>query len=180
MKKIIMVCIALLLALSMAACTKQEDSVENEEVKQEAASGSEQSQEAKDSSEDGKEGERKTLENYKKLIGLSREEIIDAMGEEPSVIDEGGLEFSKASIRVWFIEDGKTVDQIFIDDSDVDFNGARLGGNIEDFKNIFGEPVMEDHESAYSNFDYEGLVLHVTYDKSTGKVFAVYLMKEWK
>lgn len=177
MKKIIMICIAISLGLSMIACTnKQESSVEKEEINQESTSAPEVSKKAKEM----KEEEKKTLEKYVKLLGLSREEIIDVMGEEPSVVDEGGLEFPNAKIRVWFIEDGKTVDQIFIYDSEVDFNGARLGGNIEEFKNIFGKTVVEDTGSAYSNFDYEGLVLHVQYDPSTKKVFSVYLMKEWE
>lgn len=176
MKKIITICIAVSLGLSMIGCTnKQESSVEKEEIKQEITSA-EASQETKET----KEEEKKTLKKYVKLLGLSREEIIDAMGEEPRVVDEGGLEFSNAKIRVWCMEDGKTVDQIFIDDSEVDFNGARLGGNIEDFKNIFGEPVLENTQPAYCNFDYEGLVLHVSYDSSTKKVFAVYILKEWK
>jgi len=173
MKKIIMICITLLLGVSMIGCTdKQDISVENEEIKQDVES----SQESKETEKE----EKKALEKYVKLLGLSREEIIDVMAEEPIVVDEGGLEFPNAKIRVWFIEDGKTVDQIFIDDSEVDFNGARLGGNIEDFKNIFGEPVNEDSATTYSNFDYKGLVLHIQYDPSTKKVFSVYLMKEWK
>lgn len=176
MKKIITICVVVLLGVSIIGCTnKQESSEEKAEIKQEITSA-EASQETKET----KEEEKKTLKKYAKLFGLGREEIIDAMGEEPIAVDEGGLEFPNAKIRVWFIEDGKTVDQIFIDDSEVDFNGVRLGGNIEDFKNIFGKPVAEDTESAYSNFDYEGLVLHVQYDPSTEKVFSVYLMKEWK
>ena len=178
MKKIMMIFMVLLLAVSMAACTdKQDSSVENEKVTQESTADQKEPQEA---SGDGKEVEEKNLEGYRALIGLSREEVIEVMGEEPVVIDEDGLEFSKANIRVWFIEDGEHVDQVFIDDRDVDFNGAKLGGNIEDFKNAFGEPSLEDTGSAYSNFDYEGLVLHLQYDPGTGKVFAAYIMKEWK
>ena len=179
MKKVILAGIALLLALSMAACTKQEGGVENEDVKQEAASGSEQSQEAKDSSEYGKEGERKTLEDYKTMIGSSREEIIDSMGEEPSVIDEGGLEFSKAGIRVWFGDEGKTVQEVGMYSSDIDFNGASIGGNIDDFKNAFGDPIQEDPGPAYCLFKYDELLLHAAYDPNTGGVVGVSLMKEW-
>jgi len=182
MKKIVMVCITLLLSLSMIGCTnKQESSLKKEDTKQETTESSEDTQ--KETSEEEittKDHEKNTVENYVKLIGLSREEIIDVMEEEPTVIDEGGLEFSKADIRVWFIEDGKTVDQIFTQNSEIDFNGAKIGGNIEEFKKAYGEPTAEDTGSAYTNFDYEGLVLHVQYDPSTEKVFSVYLMKEWK
>lgn len=188
MKKIITIGIVLVLGLSMIACTnkdestvsqeeiKQESSIEKEGTKQDVISGSEVSQKENVTKED----ENDSLEKYTKLIGLSREEIINAMGEEPNVVDEGGLEFPKTKIRVWFIEDGKTVDQIFIDNSDVDFNGAKLGGKIEDFKNVFGEPVLEDDVSGYSNFDYKGLLLNVNYDFSTKEVFAIYLLKGWK
>ncbi|PAB59621.1 hypothetical protein [Anaeromicrobium sediminis] len=171
MKKIMSVCIALLLGVSMIGCTDKQ-----EETKEVTISDSEVSQEVNVSVEE----EKNNIEKYKKLIGLSKEEIIKAMGEEPNSVDEGGLEFSNASIRVWFGEDGKKVNQIFINNNDVDFNGAKVGEKIECFTNVFGKPVGEDTGSAYSNFDYEGLVLHVQYDPSTEKVFSVYLMEEWK
>lgn len=187
MKKIVMVCITLLLSISMIGCTnKQESSVKKEDAKQETAESTEGAKEETTKEEITKEeittkdNEKNTVKNYAKLIGLSREEIIDVMEEEPTVIDEGGLEFSKAGIRVWFIEDGKIVDQIFTQNIDIDFNGAKIGGNIEEFKKAFGKPSAEDTGSAYSNFDYEGLVLHLQYDPNTGEVFSVYLMKEWK
>ncbi|QGU94478.1 hypothetical protein GOM49_04610 [Clostridium bovifaecis] len=166
MKKIITVGITLLLGLSTIGCT----------AKQEVMLGAKVSQEEKAT----KAEEKNTIENYTKLIGLSKEEIIDVMGEEATPIDEGGLEFSNAGIRVWFGEDGKNVSQIFMNSSDIDFNGARIGEKIEDFKSVFGKSVLEDTGSAYSNFDYEGLILHVQYDPSTKQVIAVYLMDEWE
>ncbi|WBW97183.1 hypothetical protein [Oceanirhabdus sp. W0125-5] len=182
MKKIIMICITLLLSITMIGCTNNQESNEKKDnTNQDTIISAEGSQ--KETSKEEvtiSDNDKNTVEYYAKLIGLGREEIIDAMEEEPTVIDEGGLEFSKADIRVWFIEDGKTVDQIFTQNSEIDFNGAKIGGDIEDFKKAYGEPTAEDAGSAYSNFDYESLVLHVQYDSNTGKVIAVYLMKEWK
>ncbi|MBF8982344.1 hypothetical protein IZY60_02220 [Lutibacter sp. B2] len=193
MKKIIMVLIALLLGISMIGCTneqdtssaeasqeekviKEEGSAAQEEIKQQGTSGSEVYQEVKNTKKD----EKNAFEKYTKLIGLSKEEIIKAMGEEPSSADEGGLDFSNGGIRVWFGNGGKTANEVFMDSSDIDFNGARIGEKIGEFKNVFGKIVVEDTGSAYSNFDYEGLVIHVQYDPSTEKVVAVYIMKEWK
>ncbi|WFD11130.1 hypothetical protein [Tepidibacter hydrothermalis] len=188
MKKIITMGIVLVLGLSMIACTnkdessmsqeeiKQESSIEKEGTKQDITSDSEVSKKENVTKED----EKNSLEKYIKLIGLSREEIIDAIGEEPNVVDEGGLEFLSEDIRVWFGEDGKSVNEIAIYNSDIDFNGASVGGKIDDFKNIFGKPVLEDNVSGYSNFDYKGLVLSIAYDPSTDKVVGASLIKEWK
>lgn len=124
------------------------------------------------------EGTENTLEKYVGFIGMSRDEIIEVVGEEPSTIDEGGLEFEKAGIRVWFENDGKAVNQVFTQNKDVDFKGAKIGDKIEQFETAFGAPVLEATSSTYSNFDYEGLVLHVEYDSSSEKVYAVSLLKE--
>ena len=188
MKKIITIGIVLVLGLSMIACTnkdessvsqeeiKQESSIEKEGTKQDVTSDSEVSQKENVTKED----EKDSIEKYMKLMGLSREEIIDAMGEEPNVVDEGGLEFLSEDIRVWFGEDGKSVNEIAIYNSDIDFNGAKVGGKIEDFKKVFGEPVLEDKVSGYSNFDYKGIIINVAYDPSTDKAVGASLIKEWK
>lgn len=173
MKKLTSICTILLLGVSMAGCA----------AKQEVSLGSGSSKETSSISQETKvndKEEKNTIDKYIKLIGLTRDEIVNVMGEKPNSVDEGGLEFPSTGIRVWFGEDGKTVNQIFMNATSIDFNGARVGENIEKFKNIFGKSVLEDKESAYINFDYKGLVLHVPYDSKTQKVIAVYLLKEWK
>lgn len=173
MKKITAVCTALLLGLSMIGCT----------AKQQVGLGSDVFKETSDISQKTKvteKEEKNTVDKYTKLIGLTRDEILKKLGEKPNFVDEGGLEFPRVGIRVWFGEDGKTVNQVFMNSKDIDFNGARVGENVEKFKSIFGKSVLEDKESAYINFDYKGLVLHVPYDSKTQKVIAVYLVKEWK
>ena len=47
-----------------------------------------------------------SFERYIKLIGLSKKDLISNLGEQPTVVDEGGLEFKKAGIRVWFKDYG--------------------------------------------------------------------------
>lgn len=173
MKKITAICSALLLSLSMIGCT----------AKQQVGLSSGVSKDTSDISQKTKETEKEeknTVDKYTKLIGLTRDEILKKLSENPNLVDEGGLEFQSAGIRVWFGEDGKTANQVFMNSKDIDFNGARVGENVEKFKSIFGKPVLEDKESAYINFDYKGLVLHVPYDSKTQKVIAVYLVKEWK
>lgn len=177
MKKVIILCSAVAISLGMIGCeAKQESKMGKENTTKETILASNTDKETKVSKVDNENN----IDKYKKLIGLSKEEIINIMGKEHQTIDEGGLEFLNSGIRVWFGEDGKTVNQIFMNSSDIDFNGARVNDKIEDFKNIFGKPVLEDTQSAYSNFNYEGLVLHVQYDSNSGKVIAVYLMDEWK
>ena len=117
------------------------------------------------------------FENYIKLIGLDKEKLISTLGEEPNSIDEGGLEFSKSGIRVWFKDYGVgPVQQVFINKDEVDFNGVKIGDKISSFKNVFGKPVNEDISSAYSNFEYNGVVLSVYYDSKTEITFAVYIL----
>jgi hypothetical protein len=36
------------------------------------------------------------------LLGMSREKLLSAVGEAPVTVDEGGLGFNEAGIRVWF------------------------------------------------------------------------------
>ncbi len=117
------------------------------------------------------------FERYIKLIGLDKEKLISTLHEEPTTIDEGGLEFPKSGIRVWFKDYGVgPVQQVFINKNDVDFKGIKIGDKISSFKNVFGKPVNENISSGYSNFKYNEVVLSVYYDSKTEKTFAVYIL----
>lgn len=120
----------------------------------------------------------KNFEEYVSLIGISEEQLAQTLGEEPTTVDEGGLAFAKTNISVWFGSDGKTVEQVYIGDPKVDFNGVKAGASINDFKKVFGDPILED--TSYANFDYKGLVLNVNYDLNTKNTVSVYVLKEWK
>ncbi|MDD5430653.1 MAG: hypothetical protein PHP03_00255 [Candidatus Pacebacteria bacterium] len=121
-----------------------------------------------------------SFEKYFPLIGLTREQLIATLGEQPNPIDEGGLEFIKANIRVWFDQkEHKTVEQVLIWDKTVSYKGLGIGNNISEFKKIFGQPTIEDVNSAYANFDYKGLILNVYYKPETGETTGAYVLSVW-
>jgi len=123
----------------------------------------------------------KSFEKYFNLIGMKKEKLIDMLGEKPTPVDEGGLEFTKAGIRVWFGSNGnQLVQQVYISRADIDYNGLKIGDKINAFKQVFGEVINEDSGSAYANFDYKGKVLNINYDPKTEKTISAYIMKEWK
>jgi len=123
----------------------------------------------------------KSFEQYFNLIGMKKEKLADVLSEKPTPVDEGGLEFTKAGIRVWFGSDGnQLVQQVYIRRADIDYNGLKIGDKINAFKQVFGEVTNEDYGSAYANFDYKGKVLNINYDPKTEKTISAYIMEEWK
>jgi len=111
-------------------------------------------------------------------LGLNKEDLISVLGEEPVNVDEGGLEFKNAGIRIWFDQvNYAVVAQVFTQREDIDFNGAKIGDSIEEFKKAFGEPISDkngDMHFKYADNEY----ISVDYDISTNKTFAVYLLSE--
>lgn len=175
MKKIATLTIVVLLSILTVALTS------NAITKESNSSTKEIVQSDLKSSETDKETSKKDTSflNYIKLIGLNKTELVSKLGEEPTTIDEGGLEFSHLDIRVWFKDYGKgPVEQVYIDNKDVDFNGLRLGDKISSFKEEFGKPVEEHLSFAISNFKYKGIVLSVYYDPKTETTFAIYILDE--
>ncbi|WML32729.1 hypothetical protein [Clostridium sp. OS1-26] len=119
-----------------------------------------------------------SFEKYFRLIGMSKEKLISTLNEQPVSVDESGLEFKKNGIRVWFdYNNGIIVNQIYIEKSDVNYNGVKIGDTINNFKKVFGKPEREDTSSAYCNFKYNGMFLNVSYDPKTQKTISVYIMK---
>ncbi len=111
------------------------------------------------------------------LLGMTRAELLSAVGEPPVAVDEGGLGFVKAGIRVWFDSETHTrAAQVLIMTSAIDLNGVRLGESINGFKKVFGEPLSDRDGDA--RFSYDNIVLSVNYDTSTGKTAAVYLLSK--
>jgi hypothetical protein len=172
MKKIISITLTLLCLVGLTACAPASVKQESKAVaKTKEAVAVQPSQPA--------EEDDKSFEQYFRLIGLNKEKLVEVLGEKPNPIDEGGLEFKKAGIRVWFGSDGnELVEEIWINRADINYNGLKLGDKISDFKEVFGEVTNEDTHSA--RFDYKGLVLSVDYDPKTEKTIAVSIMKEWK
>lgn len=113
---------------------------------------------------------------YIGLIGLSKEKLISTLNENPNSIDEGGLEFKKAGIRVWFDKKNNTqVDQVFIMNSDINLNGVKIGDKISRFKEVFGNPISDRNGDAH--FKYTGIFLSVNYDTNSQQTYGVYILK---
>ncbi|MGH4123242.1 MAG: hypothetical protein ACREV6_09995 [Clostridium sp.] len=173
MKKIATLAIVVLLTLFTVAYTSKAMTKGNNPPTKETV------QNELPNDESAKEASEKNIsfKKYIKLIGLSKKELITKLGEESTTIDEGGLEFSQLDIRVWFKDYGNgPVDQVYIDNKDVDFNGAKLGSKIGSFQSVFGKAVEEHITFAYSNFKYNGIVLSVYYDPKTETTFAAYIL----
>jgi hypothetical protein len=67
--------------------------------------------EASTSDKSDKVKESKSFEHFFSLLGMTREQIIAVLGGNPTPVDEGGLDFGKTGIRVWF-EYGKGANEI--------------------------------------------------------------------
>ncbi len=118
-----------------------------------------------------------TIEKYMAFIGQPKEKVIGQLRENPVVIDEGGLEFKKAGIRMWSTDYGKgpVVSQIFTQNKNIDFNGARIGDNISSFKKALGNPVSDQNGEAH--FKYKDIILSFNYDLKTGNTICAYFLK---
>lgn len=114
------------------------------------------------------------FEKYVEFIGLDKESLIKQIDEEPIIIDEGGLNFSKLGIRTWF-SDG-SVSQIYTQSTNVDFDGAKIGDSIDKFKESFRAPISDRNGDMH--FKYNNVFLSVNYDTDTKKTVAVYILKE--
>lgn len=122
------------------------------------------------------DAEAGSFQPYLDLLGLNKQDLINKMNEKPYSIDEGGLEFKEAGIRVWFNWDTDTVNQVYLDRNNLDFNGAIIGDKIENFKEAFGEPISDRNGDMH--FKYGNSYISVNYDPQTKITFAVYLLSE--
>jgi hypothetical protein len=122
------------------------------------------------------EDESARLDGYIGLLGLTKEELVKNLGEEPEKIDEGGLEFKKAGIRIWFDQTNyKTAEQIFVMDPDFDIQGVKLGEKIDKFKEVLKDPVSDRNGDAH--FKYNDIYLSIHYDTNTQVTYGLYLLK---
>ncbi|WP_017211684.1 hypothetical protein [Clostridium beijerinckii] len=113
---------------------------------------------------------------YMNLLGFSKDELISTLNEKPSSIGEGGVEFKKAGIRVWFDQkNNDKVEQIFTMRNDLNLNGVKIGDKISRFKEVFGNPVND--KSGDAHFKYKDIFLSVNYDVNTGQTYAIYILK---
>ncbi len=123
----------------------------------------------------GEASQYKNMTQLVALIGLSKDELIANVNSDHTTVDEGGIEFTQPEIRVWFDDKGK-VNQIFTVSTEIDFNGLKVGDDIQTFKEKFGDPTKESNGEAH--FKTGDIFISVNYDAETGKAYAVYLLKE--
>jgi len=122
------------------------------------------------------DNEKNSFTKYSSLLGLNKEELIKTLNEKPNPVDEGGLEFKKEGLRIWFDNKSYTlVNQIFIMRNDIDLNGVKIGDNINSFNNVFGNPVSDNNGDAH--FKYKNVFLSVNYDIKSGRSFGVYILR---
>lgn len=119
-----------------------------------------------------------SADRYISFLGLSKEKLSSTLKETPVSIDEGGLSFEKAGIRVWFKDYGKgqVVSQVFTQRTDINFNGAVIGDNLSSFKKALGNPISDKNGDAH--FKYKDIFLSFNYDTKTGNTVCVYFLKE--
>lgn len=113
------------------------------------------------------------------LLGMTQEQVTAAMGETPVGVDEGGLGFEGAGIRVWFDDTTHTkVAQVLIMTDTIDLNGVHMGDSYSDFEKVFGEPISDRNGDAH--FKYDNVYLSVVRDISTDsdKTIGVYILQE--
>lgn len=184
---------ALIITISFAGCgskvSTNEDNIKKEVAVQETSKDSnDTSSTLQDTSKETTSENEKTVNELKSdnkessfneyinLLGLSKEKLIGTLNEKPSPIDEGGLEFKEAGVRVWFDAKSHTlVDQIFIMKSDMDLNGVKIGDKISKFKEVFGKSVSDKNGDAH--FKYKDIFLSVNYDTKTEQTYGVYLLQ---
>lgn len=121
-----------------------------------------------------------SFETLSGLLGMKRDELIAAMGDETPVdVDEGGLGFEKAGIRVWFDNATYTkVAQVFIMTDAIDLNGVHMGDSLDSFKEVFGDPISDSNGDA--RFQYKNFYLSVIHDvgSKSDKTVGIYLLQE--
>lgn len=115
------------------------------------------------------------FKNYISLLGQKKDDLTTLLKEQPTTIDEGGLDFKNAQLRVWLDKDG-LVNQVFTMNKEVDFNGVKIGADIKNFKEVFGDPISDNNGDAH--FKYDNVYLSVNYDTKTGGTYAVYILNE--
>lgn len=169
---------------------QKEETVKDEDVSKESNKGedskpeeADQTKETENTVAETNEGKKEDVtekstefDQYVTLIGLDKKELLATVGEEAEQVDEGGVEFKNAGIRVWFDQNSNsTVEQIFFMKSDIDMNGAKIGDTISSFKKIFGEPISDQNGDAH--FKYKDVFISINYDTNTQETFGAYILK---
>ncbi|WP_312940811.1 hypothetical protein [Oscillibacter sp.] len=180
LKKRMLALLAAMSLMALTACTGQPPAGSSGSAGQASSSGSTQAGTSSAGSSQAEKTESMGLSDLTGLLGLTQEELIAAMGDEtPETVDEGGLGFEKAGIRVWFDTDTYTkVAQVLVMTDRIDLNGLHLGDSLSDFTEVFGQPLSDKDGDAH--FAYEDHFLSVVYDtdSASNTVISVYVLQE--
>ncbi len=181
-KKRMLALLAAASLMALSACAAQPPAGSSGSAGQASSSGSPQSQSGSSSSgsSQAEDTGAMDLSDLTGLLGMTQEELLSAMGDEtPESVDEGGLAFEKAGIRVWFDADTYTkVAQVLVMTDGIDLNGLHLGDSLSDFTEVFGEPLSDKDGDAH--FAYGDIFLSVVYDtaSASNSVVSVYVLQE--
>ena len=172
MKKIAVITTVGLMSLSLLACSNMStdqvaNTSENAELTTELNASNNEESVVED---DVQRTENNTLEKYIGFVSLSRSEILDSINEEAQVVENDTLMFEKTGIEISFGSIGTSTDvvtKIIFTSKETDFNGAKIGSDVEQFIEIFGEEMRSGE--GYKFFQLEdGLILNVIIDTSKG------------
>ena len=179
-KKRMLVLLAAVSLMALSACAAQPSTGSSGSAGQASSSGSAQSEASSSGSNQSEGAEAMDLSGLTGLLGMTRDELLAAMGDDtPEAVDEGGLAFEKAGIRVWFDGDTYTkVAQVLVMKDSIDLNGLHLGDSLSGFTEVFGQPLSDKDGDAH--FSYGDIFLSVVYDTAseTQEVISVYVLQE--
>ncbi|HEX9063310.1 MAG TPA: hypothetical protein VF941_24320, partial [Clostridia bacterium] len=98
--------------------------------------------------------------------------------EKPGFINGAGYELKNEGLRIWLEKgpEGPIVSQIFTQRSELNFNGAKIGDNIEKFKKALGDPYFDKEGEAH--FKYKNIYLWFNYDSRDGRTVGAYFKKD--
>lgn len=117
-------------------------------------------------------------QSYAALLGLSPEEVRQTVGETPQSVDEGGWGFREAGFRLWFTHYRQGVaEQLFTDNRQLNFKGAKIGDDLAAFTAAWGTPVDQVPAIGVATFADGPYRVSVYYNRATKQTFAVYLYK---
>ncbi len=171
-KNIIVLLLIFLVTISWTGCSKQ-NQIDNKNIdngKEEVDLNNEVNLNNEESLSKGDEvKEKDSIENYVKLIELNKEELLKTLGEDVNYDEDKNLNLKNNSIKIYISDlgiDPEVVTKITIFNKNVDFKGAKLGDNIQKFKDIFGKEIKSGED--YLLFKYnETLKLMINYSNNT-------------
>jgi hypothetical protein len=115
------------------------------------------------------------VDKYMTLLGIKKSKVLEMFDETPLVLFDSGLEFKKSKVQIWFNDKNDRAIRVLLTSKEVDFNGVRIGAQMDAFDTAFGEVKVNPVEG-FGDYLHEGYLVRVNYDAASGKAESVYLM----